>query len=531
MFETDLQRPKSQNGDARPKLLAFYLPQFHPTPENDLWWGKGYTEWANVANAKPLFPGHYQPHLPADLGFYDLRLPEARKAQADLARSHGIYGFCYYHYWFKGRRLLERPFQEVLDTGEPDFPFCLAWANHTWTWKRDHNLQGRLMEQEYSEEDDRKHIRWLLRAFQDRRYIRVEGRPMLLIYWTTSLPDPAKTFAIWREECEKAGEERPYVVKMDSFGNFEAPGNYSCDAASEFWPHSVERMATRIKEDHIAFEENRVFDYREFALAQLERLHAQDTSFTRFPCVVPSWDNTARWKSTGALMLHNSTPEFYRAWLSEVTKWTVANLEPDKRFIFVNAWNEWGEGTHLEPDLKHGRAYLEATRDALAENGFAVSRSTPDDGTATPASPEVRYERLLAKYQALQEQLTRYQDEEEYSPLLLRAETRYAELERKYNRLAQELRVARGYNQNLHQRLEKLDPDKKLGSSGSLRAGTLPSTLQDYYGPKPPLKGTGLLASLKQRNERLATPLIRAVESVRLGGPRVVVERLRRLFR
>lgn len=149
-------------GAAPPKLLALYLPQFHPTPENDLWWGKGYTEWSNVANAKPIFPGHYQPHIPADLGFYDLRLPEARKAQADLAREHGVYGFCYYHYWFNGRRLLERPFEEVLESGEPDFPFCLAWANHTWTWKRDHNLQGRLMEQEYSEEDDRNHIRWLL---------------------------------------------------------------------------------------------------------------------------------------------------------------------------------------------------------------------------------------------------------------------------------------------------------------------------------------------------------------------------------
>src|SRR3990170_1056122 len=188
------------------KLICFYLPQFHPTPENDAWWGKGFTEWRNVAKAKPLFPGHYQPHLPADLGFYDLRLPEARQAQADIARQYGIHGFCYYHYWFAGRRLLERPFNEVVVSGEPEFPFCLCWANQSWTgiW---HGTPKRiLIEQTYPGiEDHRQHFETLLSAFHDKRYLKVEGKPLFVVYSPMDLPDSPRVMELWRELAVRAG--------------------------------------------------------------------------------------------------------------------------------------------------------------------------------------------------------------------------------------------------------------------------------------------------------------------------------------
>ena len=195
------------------RLIAFYLPQFHPIPENDRVWGKGFTEWTNVTKAKPLFRGHYQPHLPADLGFYDLRLPEARQAQAELAQEYGIYGFCYYHYWFNGKRLLQRPFDEVLQSGEPAFPFCLCWANEHWTRAWDGDLNGVTVEQRYSEEDDRNHIHWLLTAFRDRRYIRLNGRPLFLVYRAHDLPSPLRTTTLWREEAQKAGVGELYLCR------------------------------------------------------------------------------------------------------------------------------------------------------------------------------------------------------------------------------------------------------------------------------------------------------------------------------
>ncbi|MDQ3627188.1 MAG: glycoside hydrolase family 99-like domain-containing protein, partial [Verrucomicrobiota bacterium] len=199
-----------------PRAIAFYLPQFHPIPENDEWWGKGFTEWTNVAKTRPIYPGHYQPHLPNELGFYDLRLPEARDAQADLARDHGIHGFCYYHYWFNGRRVLERPFNEVLASGRPDFPFCLCWANENWTRAWDGREHDVLLAQHYSEADDREHIRWLCRAFADPRYIRIKGKPLFLVYRTTALPDPRRTTDIWREEARRLGIGELFLGRVES---------------------------------------------------------------------------------------------------------------------------------------------------------------------------------------------------------------------------------------------------------------------------------------------------------------------------
>ena len=219
------------------RTLAFYLPQYHPVAENDKWWGAGFTEWRNVVRAKPLFKGHYQPHLPADLGFYYLRVPETREAQADLADAYGITGFCYYHYWFNGRRLLSRPFDEVFRSGRPRFPFCLCWANENWTRRWDGHEHEVLLAQQYSPEDDRHHMEHLLPALADERYVRIHGRPFFLVYRTGNLPDPARTADVWREVCVKAGLPNPYLAGVESLGHEVDPRDIGFDAAVEFAPH------------------------------------------------------------------------------------------------------------------------------------------------------------------------------------------------------------------------------------------------------------------------------------------------------
>lgn len=366
------------------RAIAFYLPQFHPTPENDEWWGRGFTEWRNVTKAKPRFPGHYQPHMPADLGFYDLRVPEVREAQAELARQHGIHGFCYYHYWFNGRRILERPFNEVLQSGKPDFPFCLCWANENWSRAWDGGSRHILLEQKYSDEDDRAHIETLLPALRDPRYIRIDGRPLLLIYRTEVLPDPARTAEIWRSVAREAGVGELYLARVENFLAGIDPQSIGFDAAVEFSPDNREvgqavfsgRLAKRLSRLGVlpkAFNQNTVLRYPVIAESRMRRAAV---AFKRFRCVTPMWDNTAR-RKTDARILVGSTPELYKRWLREAVAQTRARLAGEERLVFINAWNEWAEGCHLEPDLKHGHAYLEATRDALAEAERAVTGAGP----------------------------------------------------------------------------------------------------------------------------------------------------------
>ena len=220
------------------RLIAFHLPQFYPTPYNDEWWGKGFTEWTNVTKARPRFRGHYQPHLPADLGFYDLRLPEARDAQAALAAEYGIYGFCYYHYWFNGKMLLERPVNEILKLGSPDFPFCLCWANENWTRVWDGRDKKVLMQQAYSPQDDLMHVRWLSEVFSDSRYIRVGGKPMFLVYRSAALPEPKRTTERWREEAVRLGIGDLHLCLVENnFGDpIVDPTAQGFDAAVEFQP-------------------------------------------------------------------------------------------------------------------------------------------------------------------------------------------------------------------------------------------------------------------------------------------------------
>jgi lipopolysaccharide biosynthesis protein len=221
------------------RLIAFYLPQFHTIPENDGWWGKGFTEWTNVRNAVPYFPGHYQPHVPGQLGYYDLRSPDVRAAQAALAGEYGIHGFCYYHYWFNGRRLLELPFNEVLRSHQPDFPFCLCWANENWTRRWDGDDKQVLMVQKYSHEDDRLHMESLIPAFRDDRYVRIDGKPVFLVYKKNLLPDARKTAEIWRDTAKRAGIDDIYLITVEtgSQGRVSVPVEFGFDAAIEFAPH------------------------------------------------------------------------------------------------------------------------------------------------------------------------------------------------------------------------------------------------------------------------------------------------------
>ena len=370
--EGHVKMPDVSWKDDSARLLAFYLPQFHPIPENDRWWGRGFTEWRNVVQARPQFRGHYQPHLPADLGFYDLRLAETREAQAALAREHGLFGFCYYHYWFNGRRLLGRPIDEVLASRKPDFPFCLCWANEDWTRAWDGRSGKTLFAQQYSEEDDRRHLRWLAPAFQDDRYIRVDGRPLFLVYRALLIPDPARTTAIWREEAQHLGVGDLFLCRVESFSDERGdPTALGFDAAVEFQP-DWNRLRTplrhgkgwdllrKIRLSDRAYGRHRVYDYE----AVVERMLEKPTPpYRRFPCVTPSWDSTPRRKAE-AVILRRSTPELYGSWLREVIDRTGAE-PPGGRLVFINAWNEWGEGNHLEPCERWGRGYLEATREAV----------------------------------------------------------------------------------------------------------------------------------------------------------------------
>jgi FkbM family methyltransferase len=371
------QLEKSPESPAR--LIAFNLPQFHPIPENDHWWGTGFTEWTNVAKGKPLYPGHYQPHIPADLGFYDLRLSESREAQADLAREYGIEGFCYWHYWFNGKRLLERPFQEVLKSGKPDFPFCLAWANENWTRRWDGWTEDILMEQAYGGElDDQAHFEFLLPALKDPRAIRIDSKPVFLIYRPAHLPNAEGTLRLWRELAEQAGLPGLYLIGIRT--HFESDAldyrELGFDGQLFFQPDfsSMEAIPAESYPETEA-SETKVIRYAEACRRFQHRFEpfAQDPH--NFPCVTPGWDNSPRRKK-GAIVLHESDPQSYGEWLQlEINR--MGERTTEHKLVFINAWNEWAEGNHLEPDLKHGHQFLQATRDAhlgitLAKGGEKV---------------------------------------------------------------------------------------------------------------------------------------------------------------
>lgn len=378
---------EARRAQRKARLIAYYLPQFHPIPENDEWWGKGFTEWTNVAKAKPLFRGHYQPHIPADLGFYDLRVPETRLAQAEMAQKYGIEAFCYWHYWFAGRRLLERPFNEVLRSGEPDFPFCLGWANASWTgvWYGASNKT--LVEQTYpGMQDHEAHFYALLPAFTDSRYMTVDGKPVFLLFRPKDLPDAERVMDFWRSLAAREGLAGiHWIANADDV--LWSPEKHGFDAATTtalpiMFRTRALSMAARVRRKltsvpATAALANRslrrpvhVYDYAEVSSRLIVE---RPPAFEHYPCVIPNWDNTPRSGRNGSV-LHNSTPEAFGRQLDRAIE-SVTHLPEEHRIIVVKSWNEWAEGNYLEPDQRFGKAYLEVTREKISgKESYAEQR-------------------------------------------------------------------------------------------------------------------------------------------------------------
>ncbi len=341
------------------KLIAFYLPQFHRIPENDEWWGPGFTEWTNVAKAKPNFEGHYQPHVPRDLGFYDLSNPGVLREQAEYARLYGVHGFCFHYYWFSGRRILESPVEAFLKS-DISLNFCYCWANENWTRTWDGDSKSVLLEQQYQDGDEERFIDSLIEAFNDPRYIRVDNKPLLIIYCIKALPNPSKSVQKWRDEAMRQGFDGLHIVAVD-FYDISRPDEVGVDALVEFPPHKFNGPQNHpdvLPAKFIDGFKGGLLDYRKVAMQSILR---EKKDFLFYRSIIPSWDNTARRQTTPTILV-NATPKLYGAWLRFLRLWTRHHLADAKeKLIFINAWNEWAEGAHLEPDLRWGSAYLDET--------------------------------------------------------------------------------------------------------------------------------------------------------------------------
>jgi Glycosyltransferase WbsX len=397
--------PASPPSGRSPVLpIAFYLPQFHPTPQNDAWWGPGFTEWTNVACHEKIFPSHVAPNLPADLGFYDIRLKEVRQAQAELARSYGVYGFCYYFYWFNGERILEKPLELILRDGAPDMPFCLCWANETWSRRWDGSEEEVLLQQTHDADRDAAIFDDLLPFFEDPRYIRIDGKPLLLIYRINIMPYPTKLVTRLRERAVQAGLFGLYICSVMSFG-IEDPCPYGCDAAVGFPPHGsvadeLSRSALDVPDDFTG----KIYDMRTAVEYAVGQMHA----FPHFPGVMARWDNTARRGKAGHLY-HYADPKIFEAWM-RLAIMRTREMNPSAPFVFINSWNEWGEGAYLEPDRRYGRRYLEALRRAVSgDHAEEMISGEPADSYVDncPAEGDHYNTRLLVENRLLTKALKR----------------------------------------------------------------------------------------------------------------------------
>lgn len=355
----------------KPRLIAFYLPQFHPTPENDEWWQKGFTEWTNVGNAKPLFRGHYQPRVPADLGYYDLRVPEVREQQARLACEACIDGFCYWHYWFAGKRLLDRVFREVVESGKPDFPFCLCWANHSWyqkTW--DPNRPDKLLiEQTYPGVDDYKaHFYEMLPAFKDKRYVKVDGKLLYGLFAPLDIPDFTVFKQTWNQLAKENGLSEfhffGFTFWYDKIEEIKKQGYDSVvfDGVRYSWDNEdlIHHVFNGIKK-HM-FKLPRILQYDEYSTTMLS-LCRKNKAFT--PCIVPNFDHSPRSAERGTIIV-NHTPKKWNKLLNSILP-LLQEREGLQNVLFIKAWNEWGEGNYMEPDLRYGKDYIAETKKAINE--------------------------------------------------------------------------------------------------------------------------------------------------------------------
>ena len=378
------------------RVIALYLPQFHPIPENNRWWGPGFTEWTNVAKAKPLFKGHVQPKIPADLGFYDLRLPEVRQQQADLAHEVGIEGFCYYHYWFGGKQLLERPFNEVLASGKPDFPFCLCWANHSWsnkTWNRKSNMQSNsmLIEQTYPGcDDDYNHFMNVLPAFRDKRYITIDGKPVFFLYNPWEHTRVKEWIVTWRKLAQENGLPGLHFVSM-------------CDATLTFKLNpdgTKSRVLPNVESSQDLFQtvldmgfdavncigmrrgemlsEGRMLNLCKTILRKAGLPIGQFFDYSRtvkgffppetkwenvYPTIVPQWDRSPRAATLDGIYVH-ATPKAFEEHINDALTY-IEKKAPEHRIMVLKSWNEWGEGNYVEPDLEFGHGWLEAIKNTI----------------------------------------------------------------------------------------------------------------------------------------------------------------------
>lgn len=371
---------------ACPKTIAFYLPQFHPFPENDLWWGKGFTEWTNVTKAVPQFIGHHQPRLPVDLGFYDLRLPDVMRQQIEMAKHYGLHGFCFHYYWFSGKRLMETPLFNFLENKKLDMPFCLCWANESWSRRWDGSEDELLIEQKLRDEDDVLFMKDIQPFITDKRYITVQNKPLLIIYrphlWTQSRV--LRLLATFRKSAQEMGLPGLYIVCALTHDFQGSPEQWGFDAGIEFPPHLCGHVP-HVKRPRIINPRfcGSIRDMR--ALVHINK-YRQTSSYITLKTVFPGWDNTAR-KPDQAFIFHHAEPEVYKTWLKNALRYTQNHNPPHAHYVFINAWNEWAEGAHLEPDRKYGYAFLQATAEALEE----FTPGPEDDRLELLSSPTTRF--------------------------------------------------------------------------------------------------------------------------------------------